>query len=509
MSLVNVVNVGVLDNPCSFTNPLQFEITFECIQELPDDLEWKVVYVGDAEDESKDQVLEEVMVGPVTLGMNRFILQAAAPNPDLIENDDLIGVTVILLTCSFMDNKFVQIGYYVNNEYAEPTDPENPPNPVEISKLIRNILSDQPRVTRFPIDWTGQGGPVVVADSSDFCITYGMFLLLNNELAYGHEHEHDHNSKWLVNDPTSFYESPGIGPHGILLDVRNDSEQQKWFSSFSDFNLARTDGFTDGETTDSVEHFFWGQRNGVAMELGALDGSPNTRSMTFDYEKVLGWKRILIEGDPKYRNSMIENSPLAFSVNAAICEQAAKVHFLSADYTGGIAEFMGNDFMKTYHRDIYDAATIPGNISSINWESLEGKNRKVSVIECLPLSLILKKAKVKHINWFILDVEGGEYQILQSINWASIRFDVLCIETEPSNRPPGYSERVTKYLEDKGYVNYSGQIGRNTWYIHKNFKPISRSGIAPTCYNGARKSEREDAWYSNRRTPPFTRCPIN
>ena len=136
-----------------------------------------------------------------------------------------------------------------------------------------------------------------------------------------------------------------------------------------------------------------------------MDGSPNTRSVTFDYEKVLGWKRILIEGDPKYRNSMIENSPLAFSVNAAICEQATKVHFLSADYTGGIAEFMGNDFMKTYHRDIYNAATIPGNISSINWESLEGKNRKVSVIECLPLSLILKKAKVKHINWFILDVE--------------------------------------------------------------------------------------------------------
>ena len=99
-----------------------------------------------------------------------------------------------------------------------------------------------------------------------------MQLKLNNSCTIGHdhehEHEHDHNSKWLVNDPISFYESPGIGPHGILLDVRNDSEQQKWFSSFSDFNLARTDGFTDGETTDSVEHFFWGQRNGVAMELG-------------------------------------------------------------------------------------------------------------------------------------------------------------------------------------------------------------------------------------------------
>jgi histone chaperone ASF1 len=49
----------------------------------------------------------------------------------------------------------VRIGYYVNNEYSEPYDPESPPNPVDINLLYRNILADQPRVTRFAIDWTG------------------------------------------------------------------------------------------------------------------------------------------------------------------------------------------------------------------------------------------------------------------------------------------------------------------------------------------------------------------
>ena len=118
-----------------------------------------MIYVGNAEDSSCDQVLEEVMVGPVPVGINRFVLQANAPNPAMISNQDLIGVTVILITCSFMDHKFVQIGYYVNNEYSEPFEPENPPNPVEISKLYRNILHDQTRVTRFAIDWTG-GNPL-------------------------------------------------------------------------------------------------------------------------------------------------------------------------------------------------------------------------------------------------------------------------------------------------------------------------------------------------------------
>ena len=38
MNVVNVTSINVLDNPCAFGNPFQFEITFECLQELKDDL---------------------------------------------------------------------------------------------------------------------------------------------------------------------------------------------------------------------------------------------------------------------------------------------------------------------------------------------------------------------------------------------------------------------------------------------------------------------------------------
>jgi len=41
------------------------------------DLEWKVLYVGSAEDVEHDQVLEEVMVGPVPVGINKFVLQVS------------------------------------------------------------------------------------------------------------------------------------------------------------------------------------------------------------------------------------------------------------------------------------------------------------------------------------------------------------------------------------------------------------------------------------------------
>lgn len=35
MAKVQLTNVAVLDNPTAFLNPFQFEITFECFEDLP------------------------------------------------------------------------------------------------------------------------------------------------------------------------------------------------------------------------------------------------------------------------------------------------------------------------------------------------------------------------------------------------------------------------------------------------------------------------------------------
>lgn len=115
------------------------------------------MYVGSAEEQTKDQVLEEVSVGPVPVGISKFVFQAPAPDPSQIIDSDLIGVTVVLVTCSYHDHEFVRVGYYVNNEYTEPYEEGTLPSPIEITKIERNILAAEPRVTRFAIDWTGNG----------------------------------------------------------------------------------------------------------------------------------------------------------------------------------------------------------------------------------------------------------------------------------------------------------------------------------------------------------------
>lgn len=50
------------------------------------DLEWKLIYVGSAEDETYDQLLESVLVGPVNVGNYRFVLQASFMLTDLLNS---------------------------------------------------------------------------------------------------------------------------------------------------------------------------------------------------------------------------------------------------------------------------------------------------------------------------------------------------------------------------------------------------------------------------------------
>lgn len=153
MAKVHVCNVVVLDNPSSFLKPFQFEITFECIEDLKEDLEWKIIYVGSAESEQYDQVLDTILVGPIPEGRHMFVFTADPPNPSKIPVQDLVGVTVVLLTCSYKEKEFIRVGYYVNVDYSDPELKENPPTTPLFEKLVRNILATNPRVTRFKIDW--------------------------------------------------------------------------------------------------------------------------------------------------------------------------------------------------------------------------------------------------------------------------------------------------------------------------------------------------------------------
>lgn len=119
----------------------------------PPDLEWKLTYVGSAQSDNYDQELDTLLVGPIPVGVNKFVFEADPPDLKRIPLDELLGVTVVLLTCAYDGREFVRVGYYVNNEYDSEELVNAPPAQPVIEKIRRNVLAEKPRVTRFAIKW--------------------------------------------------------------------------------------------------------------------------------------------------------------------------------------------------------------------------------------------------------------------------------------------------------------------------------------------------------------------
>jgi len=159
MSKVQINNVVVLNNPATLTSQFQFEITFDCMEKLEDDLEWKLTYVGSAESSQHDQVLDTIYVGPVPEGRHMFVFQTDAPDASKIPVKDVLGATVVLISCSYHEQEFIRVGYFVNNHYEKEETKENPPETPDLTQpIVRSIMAEEPRVTRFKINW-GDGAP--------------------------------------------------------------------------------------------------------------------------------------------------------------------------------------------------------------------------------------------------------------------------------------------------------------------------------------------------------------
>jgi hypothetical protein len=117
--------------------------------------------------------------------MHKFVLESSPPNVSLLLLEEkhattVLGVTVVLITCTYRQQEFVRIGYYVNNEIPNNNNINN--NDMQQQQdddddhessllldhhvvshgVVRTILADKPRVTRFPIAWD---------DENDDCTT--------------------------------------------------------------------------------------------------------------------------------------------------------------------------------------------------------------------------------------------------------------------------------------------------------------------------------------------------
>eukprot|EP01065_Artemidia_motanka_P043588 TRINITY_DN6065_c2_g1_i1.p1 TRINITY_DN6065_c2_g1~~TRINITY_DN6065_c2_g1_i1.p1 ORF type:complete len:429 (+),score=103.50 TRINITY_DN6065_c2_g1_i1:70-1356(+) len=172
--------------------------------------------------------------------------------------------------------------------------------------------------------------------------------------------------------------------------------------------------------------YFCRRCHGTFVELGALDGVRFSNTLMF--EKHFGWKGVLIEANPEQaeglhalpdRRSSTKFSPMG------ICGANSSRKLL---YNGGVGA----------------AAGYVGPISNRGkpgWESAKE-------IPCRPVGELIRKAGLKHVDLFSLDVEGAELEVLQTMDW-SIPVRVFVIESAPENAHN--LRRIRRLMQSRGY----------------------------------------------------------
>jgi hypothetical protein len=92
---------------------------------------------------------------------DKFTLNAPCPDYMKIPDNDVLGVTAILLCCLYCGQEFFRCGFYLNNVYDNEEMNVNPPEQIVIDKVVRSILADKPRITKFNIDWNCCDTPII------------------------------------------------------------------------------------------------------------------------------------------------------------------------------------------------------------------------------------------------------------------------------------------------------------------------------------------------------------
>jgi FkbM family methyltransferase len=189
-------------------------------------------------------------------------------------------------------------------------------------------------------------------------------------------------------------------------------------------------------------------------QVGGLDGV--SLSNTLWLHHALDWRGILIEGSPMAYPKLAHNRPSDITVHAAICGNRTVVHFADEQIAygsavSGIYEFMSPEFRARWH---------PAS-----------KLEDMQQVVCVPLTDILAQYKIRHIDLFSLDVEGGELSVLQALDFNCVQFNVLVVEADGSNGTK--DSMVRELLKSKGYELHSHTgsdvntgKGGNDWWVY-------------------------------------------
>ena len=174
-------------------------------------------------------------------------------------------------------------------------------------------------------------------------------------------------------------------------------------------------------------------RDGFFIEAGANDGF--AKSNTYYFEKMQGWKGILVEPIPELGEKCARERPNSVVFNCAL---------VSRNYTGHSVTMLYSNLMSLVEgARKSDAADLDHARLGMELQADVNQVYKVTV-PARTLTSILDEVGAPEIDLFSLDVEGYELQVLEGLDLARYRPKYMLIETD-------FRGEVEAYLSVRGY----------------------------------------------------------
>lgn len=168
------------------------------------------------------------------------------------------------------------------------------------------------------------------------------------------------------------------------------------------------------------------KHNGIFIEVGAHDGI--SQSNTFLLEKTYGWSGILIEPSKCLYETLQANRPQAKCFGCALGSFAEDNTYVYGDFHGTLMDSVSGK-----------------RLDDLNSDDILHKSEPTYVL-MRSLQSILDEENLHHIDFFSLDTEGYEYNILKGIDYSRTSFDYLLIEIYTWDY-----DRICTLLKDNGY----------------------------------------------------------
>ena len=187
--------------------------------------------------------------------------------------------------------------------------------------------------------------------------------------------------------------------------------------------------FSQSNQDKVVDQYYKQKTNGIFLEVGAGDGILFSNSLFFERERI--WTGLLIEPTGYLFRRLLKVHRKAYAVNVCLyVENRIKiVKFYGADVLGGIEKVMEGQML--------------------NQAKAGASHVEATDTLCIPVYSILEAIKMHHINFFSLDVEGAELEILKTIPFDKVKIDIFLIEyTIPGGGSQGKLNALKKFFED-------------------------------------------------------------